>query len=253
MVPRSPGRSPLPLRTRDEPSGQPLSEAPGCALHLPGDGCRGAGAEVARDSGAATAGDLPGHAASRPPPGAGRIALALAFGLICHTVFAAAVLAMIAAMFFGLSESLGRVPWPWAALANAALIAQFPLLHSLLLTGRGRALAGPARARPTRRRRSPPPPMRSSPRSSLLALFALWTPSGSSGGGPRARRSGRSRPPMRQAGSAAQGQLRRRRRGAVGRARMDVAAGAHPPRVPGHADATGCSASSASRSTWPSR
>ena len=44
---------------------------------------------------------------------------------------------MIVAMFFGLSESLGTVPWPWAVLANAALIVQFPLAHSLLLTGRG--------------------------------------------------------------------------------------------------------------------
>jgi hypothetical protein len=77
------------------------------------------------------------HAALHPPPGTGRIALALALGLICHTVFASAVLAMIVAMFFGLSESFGRVPWPWALLANAALILQFPLAHSLLLTGSG--------------------------------------------------------------------------------------------------------------------
>lgn len=45
------------------------------------------------------------RAALRPPPGTGRIALALAFGAICHTLFAAGVLAMIVAMFFGLSES----------------------------------------------------------------------------------------------------------------------------------------------------
>ena len=73
----------------------------------------------------------------RPPAGVGRIALALMFGVLCHTVFAAGVLAMIVAMFFGLSESLGAVPWPLAAVANAALILQFPLVHSLLLTGRG--------------------------------------------------------------------------------------------------------------------
>ncbi|MFM8801923.1 MAG: hypothetical protein ACKOEE_15430, partial [Tagaea sp.] len=52
--------------------------------------------------------------ALHPPAGIGRIALALAMGAVCHTLFAAAVLAMIAAMFFGMSESLGRVPWPWA-------------------------------------------------------------------------------------------------------------------------------------------
>jgi protein-S-isoprenylcysteine O-methyltransferase Ste14 len=116
-------------------------------------------------------------AASRPPPGTGRIALALGFGLLCHTVFAAAVLAMIVAMFFGLSESLGTVPWPWAALANAALILQFPLVHSLLLTPRGggwlaRAVPGPhggTLATTT---------YAIVASAQLLALFALWTPSG---------------------------------------------------------------------------
>jgi len=44
------------------------------------------------------------RAASRPPPGTGRIALALALGAICHGCVAAGVLAMIGAMFFGLSE-----------------------------------------------------------------------------------------------------------------------------------------------------
>lgn len=114
-------------------------------------------------------------AARRPPPGGGRIALALALGLVCHTVFAAAVLAMIAAMFFGLSESLGRVPWPWAALANAALIAQFPLLHSLLLTGPG----GRALARLVPHGRTLATTTYAIVASlQLLALFALWTPSG---------------------------------------------------------------------------
>ena len=77
------------------------------------------------------------NAALHPPAGGARIALALIFGALCHTLFAAGVLAMIAAMLFGLSESLGTVPWPMAALANGALIVQFPLAHSVLLTGRG--------------------------------------------------------------------------------------------------------------------
>ena len=77
------------------------------------------------------------RAALRPPKGAGRIALALCFGVLCHAIFAAGVLAMIVMMFFGLSKSLGTLAWPMAALANAALIVQFPLAHSLLLTGPG--------------------------------------------------------------------------------------------------------------------
>lgn len=116
-------------------------------------------------------------AALHPPPGAGRIALALGMGLACHLTFAAGVLAMILAMFFGLSESLGSVPWPWAALANAALIVQFPLAHSLLLTGPGgrlltRLIPGPH----GQTLASTTYALIAS--AQLLALFALWTPSG---------------------------------------------------------------------------
>jgi protein-S-isoprenylcysteine O-methyltransferase Ste14 len=117
------------------------------------------------------------RAALRPPAGAGRIALALGLGVLCHALFASGVLAMIVAMFFGLSESLGAVPWPWAPLANAALIVQFPLAHSLLLTGPGgrllaRLILGPygqTLATTT---------YAIIASAQLLALFALWTPSG---------------------------------------------------------------------------
>ncbi|MFN2307701.1 MAG: isoprenylcysteine carboxylmethyltransferase family protein [Paracoccaceae bacterium] len=117
------------------------------------------------------------RAALHPPPGAGRIVVALGFGALCHLLFALGVLAMVVAMFFGMSESLGSVPWPWATLANAALIVQFPLAHSLLLTGPGgRFLA----------RLVPGPHGRTLATTTyaiiasaqLLALFAFWTPSG---------------------------------------------------------------------------
>ena len=117
------------------------------------------------------------RAAVRPPAGTGRIALALGLGVLCHALFAAGVLAMVVAMFFGLSESLGTVPWPLAALANAALILQFPLAHSVLLTGPGGRLLV---------RLIPGPHGQTLATTSyaiiasaqLLALFALWTPSG---------------------------------------------------------------------------
>ncbi len=116
-------------------------------------------------------------AALHPPAGAGRIALALGLGALCHMLFTAGVLAMIVAMFFGLSESLGTVPWPRAALANAFLILQFPLAHALLLTGPGGRLlarlipgpSGPTLATTT---------YAIIASAQLLALFALWTPSG---------------------------------------------------------------------------
>ncbi len=116
-------------------------------------------------------------AAVRPPPGSARIVLALSFGLLCHTVFAVAVLAMIAAMFSGLSESFGRVPWPWALFANAALILQFPLGHSLFLTGPGSRLL--ARMIPGSHGATLAITTYAIIASmQLLALFALWTPTG---------------------------------------------------------------------------
>ncbi|MCZ8375754.1 MAG: isoprenylcysteine carboxylmethyltransferase family protein [Beijerinckiaceae bacterium] len=115
--------------------------------------------------------------ASRPPPGRGRIALALAIGLLCHATFGLAVLAMMVAMFFGMSESLGRVPQPWAWLANLALILQFPLAHSLLLRPRGGRLL--ARLVPGPHGQTLATTLYALVASAqLLGLFAFWTPSG---------------------------------------------------------------------------
>ena len=112
-----------------------------------------------------------------PLPGAGRIALALTFGVAVHLAFAVAVAAMILAMYFGMSRSLGSVPWPYAALANAFLIAQFPLVHSLLLTGPGmrflmRLVPGPHAGTLSTTTYALVASVQ------LLALFAFWTPSG---------------------------------------------------------------------------
>lgn len=117
------------------------------------------------------------RAARHPPAGAGRVALALGLGVLCHGMFAAGVLAMIVAMFFGLSGTLGTVPWPWAALVNAMLILQFPLAHSLLLTGPGGRLL--VRLIPGPHGRTLSTTIYAFIASTqLLALFALWTPSG---------------------------------------------------------------------------
>jgi protein-S-isoprenylcysteine O-methyltransferase Ste14 len=113
--------------------------------------------------------------ALRPQPGGRRIALALGLGILCHLVFALAVLAMVLAMAFGMSQSLGRVPWPWAALANAALILQFPLVHSLLLTRRGGGLLSRLGHHGATLSTTTYALIAS---LQLLALFALWTPTG---------------------------------------------------------------------------
>ena len=116
-------------------------------------------------------------AALRPPAGTSRIVLALSLGALCHICFAAGVVAMIASMFFGMSESLGTVSWPMAALANSALILQFPLAHSLLLTGPGARLL--ARLIPGPHGKTLATTTYATIASiQLLALFALWTPTG---------------------------------------------------------------------------
>ena len=105
------------------------------------------------------------------------MAAALGFGLIMHAVFAVAVLAMIIAMFFGMSRSFGSVPQPYAWIVNIALLLQFPIAHSLLLNGRGRTLI--ARLVP-----GPHGPTLATTTFALIAslqlaaLFLFWTPSG---------------------------------------------------------------------------
>ena len=112
-----------------------------------------------------------------PEPGRGRIALAVVFGLTVHLVFAAGVLAMVLAMYFGMSESLGNVPWPYAVVANALLILQFPVAHSFFLTGPGMKIL--ARIVP-----GPHGDTLGTTTYAIIAslqlflLFAFWTPSG---------------------------------------------------------------------------
>jgi protein-S-isoprenylcysteine O-methyltransferase Ste14 len=111
------------------------------------------------------------------PAGAGRIALALLAGLVCHLLFGAAILSMIYAMFHGLSRGLGHLPWPWALAANLALILQFPLMHSFLLSRRGSRLL--AVMLPGAHGATLSTTVYATIASlQLLAMFWLWTPSG---------------------------------------------------------------------------
>ena len=102
---------------------------------------------------------------------------ALGYGLLCHTTFALGVGSMMAAMYFGMSRSLGTFPSPWSWLANAFLLLQFPLIHSLLLTTRGRRVLdrlAPGGAGATLSTTT----YATVASVGVLALFALWTPSG---------------------------------------------------------------------------
>jgi len=110
----------------------------------------------------------------RPLP---RILTALTYGVACHGLFAAGVGTMIVMLGFGMTLCLGAVPAPWHLAANGLLIAQFAVGHSLLLTPRGRAAL--ARLAPGRTGGTLAPTTYALIASlQVLALFALWTPSG---------------------------------------------------------------------------
>ena len=105
-----------------------------------------------------------------------RTAYAWAAGAVCHVAFAAAVVAMIGEMAFGMSRAFGRVPPPWSLLANGLLILQFVAPHSLLLSRRGAGVLS----------RFAPKGLGGTMATTTyatvvslqtLALFTLWTPS----------------------------------------------------------------------------
>lgn len=108
--------------------------------------------------------------------GTRRRILALTMGALNHGTFLVAVTAMLFGLFNGLSAGLGRFEGPAAWLANVALVLQFPLLHSFLLTGRGRAFMGRLFGR--HGRTLAPTTYTWSAALQILAVFSLWSPSG---------------------------------------------------------------------------
>lgn len=102
---------------------------------------------------------------------------AIVFGLITHAVFSLSVIMMVLGLYSGLRSGHGRLHGWWAVAGDALLIAQFPIIHSFLLSQRGRSLLA----------RIAPPGIGSDlvPTTyvlvaslQLLATFELWSPSG---------------------------------------------------------------------------
>ena len=111
------------------------------------------------------------------PPEPKRILVAFSDGLVCQTLFALAVGAMIVAMFFGMTESFGAVSKPWSCAANLFLVLQFPFMHSILLSKSGSQFLNflaPSEYAGTLNTSS----YAIFASIQLLALFVLWTPSG---------------------------------------------------------------------------
>lgn len=106
-----------------------------------------------------------------------RTAVALTYAALCHGLFGLAILSMTGNMFFGMTLGLGSFDGWTAIIANGTLIAQFALGHSWLLTRSGnhalKWLAPRAFASDLK-----PTTYVIIASLQLIALFALWSPSG---------------------------------------------------------------------------
>lgn len=103
--------------------------------------------------------------------------VAITAAIVCHVLFLVAVASMAFALATGMQQGLLCLPWPWAASWNLLLVLQFPLLHSFLLTARGRRVLDhcwPAAMAKTLR----PTTYASLASLQLLATFWLWSPTG---------------------------------------------------------------------------
>ena len=106
-----------------------------------------------------------------------RILAALLMALLCHSMFLLAVGSMALALGTGLQ--LGRGPFTGSAalVANLLLVLQFPILHSTLLSRKGRGWL--QRLSPVGHGRTLAPSTYVAIGSlQLLLTFWLWTPSG---------------------------------------------------------------------------
>ena len=117
------------------------------------------------------------HRRDRQVVGVSRRVIAITYGALSLGLFVLGVSAMAIAMFFGMSRSWGTLPQPWSWVINAALVAQFTLGHSWLLTARGHAQltrSAPGACGQT----LAPTTYVMVAAAQLLALFVLWSPTG---------------------------------------------------------------------------
>ncbi len=105
------------------------------------------------------------------------IVAAVAMGLACHVAFLAAVASMACALLTGLQLGAGHLHGTAAVLVDLLLVLQFPLLHSYLLSARGRIWL--SRLSPVGHGRTLAPTTYVLVGCvQLLLTFWAWTPSG---------------------------------------------------------------------------
>ena len=116
------------------------------------------------------------HSALSPKAKGVNLIYGFAYGLTCHFLFGVAVIAMIFHMFYGMQKSLGNFEGTLAIITNGALLLQFPIVHSFLLSQRGQKILtsiGPKELASHLSTTS----FTIVASLQLLALFMLWSPS----------------------------------------------------------------------------
>ncbi|MCC6406729.1 MAG: isoprenylcysteine carboxylmethyltransferase family protein [Planctomycetes bacterium] len=106
------------------------------------------------------------------------LSTAIAWGFVCHGVFALAIVAMFLGVRSGMEFGFGTLHGPFALVANAALVLQFPLLHSFLLGTRGRKVLESCAPRAIARELAPTV-FATVAGLPVLLTFIAWSPSGS--------------------------------------------------------------------------
>jgi protein-S-isoprenylcysteine O-methyltransferase Ste14 len=102
--------------------------------------------------------------------------IALTYGVICHLAFGVAIVLMAYDVYFGFTRSLWPIGGDHGRLWNTLLVCQFPLIHSLLLSKRGRRILGwCAPGKLGEQLSTTTFAVVSS--LQLVAVFLLWTPS----------------------------------------------------------------------------
>lgn len=122
--------------------------------------------------------DMPLLSASRSVPSIWRRrVLALVAALLCHSTFVVAIVAIAVGLYSGMTIGLSRLTGSAGVVCNLLLALQFPLLHSYLLTTRGRAALN--RVFGSRHGKDLAPTTYAWIASTqILATFVLWSPSG---------------------------------------------------------------------------
>lgn len=116
-------------------------------------------------------------AACEHPYGVRERSVAVLFGIVCHCLFGVAIVGMILSLGTGLAWNPGHLEGATRWIVNGSLVVQFPLLHSWLMSDRGRAWLN--RLAPLGLGRDLSSTSYATIASlQLLATFGLWSPSG---------------------------------------------------------------------------